>query len=238
MRGWEIMSYLENNEYRKAKATLKDEYAMEYDKCEAYIHSMRTEGKIEENCLIQILDDFLSAQADDKPIHIITGPDLRNFCDNILNAERDCNRNKAVYYIQWISVIPLVISLAIFIRCFLNTKPGHFLDNIDNIYVEGYELYYLLIFLFGLLLKKQISVLFFQHSRMLRTVETAVYIFIIGITSIIAISLSTIFPISIPITYPVYIIMSILTTTVFLACWIYSKKTKPVRSNTNIECDE
>jgi DNA-binding ferritin-like protein (Dps family) len=232
------MSYLENYEYRKAKATLNDEYAKEYDKCEAYIHSMRSEGKIEENCLIQILDDFLSAQTDKKPINAVTGPDLLNFCKNILNAERDCQRNKTVYYIQWIFIIPLIISLSIFIRSFLYTKPGHFLDNINSLHIEGYELYYLLVFLSGLIIKKQISILFFQHSRILRTVETAIYIFIICVTSLIAVPLSIYFPISIPITYPVYIFMSILSLIVFLACLIYNKKNKPVRIETNIECDE
>ena len=220
------MSYFENEEYRKAKDTLRDEYAIEYKKCETYIHSVRAEGKIEENCLFQILDDFLSAQADKKSLSVVTGPDLRNFCDKLLNAERDRISNKKVYLIQWIFVIPLIISISIFIRSFMYTKPGHFLENVNNLYIGGYELYYLLIFLTGLFLKKQFSVLFFHHSRLHRTVETVVYVLIIGITWFVATLLGALFPISIPIPYPIYILMSLLTITVFIACWTINKKAK------------
>ncbi|MDF2906624.1 MAG: hypothetical protein K0R34_1945 [Herbinix sp.] len=232
------MSYYNNDEYRNAKKTLREEYAVEYDKCEAYIHSMRSEGKIEDHCLLQILDDFLSAQADGKSINSVTGPDLRNYCDNILKAERYRIRNKSLYFLQWILIIPLIISLMIFIRSFLYTKPGHFLENVNNLYIEGYELYYLLIFLTGLLLKNQISKVLFHQSRLHRRVERVIYAIIVGSSCLISILLSDLFPIYIPITLPVYITVSILTLIVLIACWIHNRKAKSLRGNMNIEYDE
>lgn len=232
------MSYIQKGEYKNAKESLRDEYAMEYDKCEAYIHSMRTEGKIEDNCLLQILDDFLSAQADEKSIILVTGHNLRNYCDNLLNAEKERIRNKSVYFLQWIFLIPFIISIGIFIRFFLYTKPGHFLENVNNLYIEGYELYYLLIFLTGLLLKNQISKVLFHHSRLHRRVETTIYVVIVSITCLIAILLSVLFPITVPITFPVYLTVSILTLIVFIVCWIYNRKISRVWGNINIDYDD
>ncbi len=58
------MSIYLDEEYDKAKEKLLNDYATEFAKCEVYIHSMRTNARIEESCMQQILDDFLSAQAD------------------------------------------------------------------------------------------------------------------------------------------------------------------------------
>lgn len=193
---------------------------------------MRSDGKIEENCLIQILDDFLSAQADEKSSTAVTGPELRDFCDRMLNAERDRSRNKSIYFLQMIFLTPFIICLIIFIRSFLYTKPGHFLENINNLHIEGYEFYYILIFITGLLFKKQISVLFFHHSRLLRKVETVVYIFIIGTTFIFASILSVLVPISIPIAYPVYSTIFFITIIAYIVCWLYKKKAKVVHIKT------
>ncbi len=218
------MSIYEDEDYAEAKEKLKDGYALEYAKCEAYIHSMRTIKRIEEGCLQQILDDFLSAQADDRVLSTVTGPDLRSFCDKILKAESVRIWNRKIRFIQWIFAIPLIISLTIFIRSFLYTRSGHFGDNVNNLFIEGYELYYFLIFITGLILKKLISILFFHHSQLLRKIEAAVYVFIIVVTSFIADRLSVTFPITIPISFPVYITMFLLTVLFFIACWVYYKK--------------
>lgn len=222
------MSIYQDEDYTEAKEKLKNEYALEYEKCEAYIHSMRTNARIEESCLQQILDDFLSAQADDRELNIVTGSDLRSFCDKIFRAETERIWNRNINFIQWLFVLPISISLIIFIRSFLYTRPGHFLDNANHLFIKGYELYYFLIFITGLTLKKLISILFFHHSRLVRKVETAVYVFIIVITSFIAVRLSILFPIAIPISFPVYIIMTLLTLTLFIACWVFYRKTNPV----------
>jgi DNA-binding ferritin-like protein (Dps family) len=100
----------------KVLIQLTEEYATCYRKAETYIRLSNLYGPDnEENCIMQILDDFLSAQKDEKPIIKITGTDLRKYCDTVLKAEFSRNHPRG-YIMGQIVIIPFAILILMFFK--------------------------------------------------------------------------------------------------------------------------
>jgi DNA-binding ferritin-like protein (Dps family) len=75
--------------YKNYIDSLKDEYRRSFDKIEMYITgSSKLNTSEKNNCLLQVLDTFLSAQEQEKPVIQVTGPDLKRYCDDMIYGER------------------------------------------------------------------------------------------------------------------------------------------------------
>lgn len=74
--------------YKKYIDQLENEYLETFIKIELYINgSTKLNEQEKNNCFMQILDTFLSGQAEGKSIKSITGRDLKKFCDNMICGE-------------------------------------------------------------------------------------------------------------------------------------------------------
>ena len=67
---------------------LEMEYKTQFYKVEAYINiSSKLKYQEKNNCLLQVLDSFLSAQEEGKSVFEITGYNLKSYCDNMIYGE-------------------------------------------------------------------------------------------------------------------------------------------------------
>ncbi|SHH66433.1 DUF1048 domain-containing protein [Clostridium grantii] len=74
--------------YKKYKEQLQNEYLETFVKIELYINgSTKLNEKRKNDCFLQILDTFLSAQEEANSVKSITGRDLRKYCDSMIYGE-------------------------------------------------------------------------------------------------------------------------------------------------------
>jgi len=74
--------------YKNYINQLKNEFRTSFDKIEVYINgSSKLNYNEKNNCLLEILDSFLSAQAGDNPVKNVTGADLKKYCDSMIYGE-------------------------------------------------------------------------------------------------------------------------------------------------------
>lgn len=106
--------YFDN--YKKYINQLKKEYKTTFEKIEVYINGCSKLNNIEKNnCLLQVLDTFLSAQVEGKSVKDITGKNVKRYCDNMVEGES--------VYIYKVSRIFLTILGALFYATFMNFFP-------------------------------------------------------------------------------------------------------------------
>ncbi|QAA32396.1 DUF1048 domain-containing protein [Clostridium manihotivorum] len=75
--------------YKNYVNLLMDDYRKDFDKIEVYvIGSSKLNTSEKNNCLLQVLDTFLSAQEEEKSVIQVTGPDLKRYCDDMIYGER------------------------------------------------------------------------------------------------------------------------------------------------------
>lgn len=74
--------------YKKYIVKLEDGYLYTFKKVEMYISSSTKLNVTEKNnCFLQVLDTFLSAQTQGKSIEDITGTNIKKYCDNMIYGE-------------------------------------------------------------------------------------------------------------------------------------------------------
>lgn len=74
--------------YKNYSVQLENQYQTTFQKLELYINGSAKLNDEEKNkCLVQILDTFLSGQAEGRPVAAITGSNLKNYCDNMIYGE-------------------------------------------------------------------------------------------------------------------------------------------------------
>ena len=76
------------DDYKKYVNKLGKEYVVIFNKIEIYINSTTKISSTEKNdCLLQIIDTFLSAQEEGRAISEITGSNLRKYCESMIYGE-------------------------------------------------------------------------------------------------------------------------------------------------------
>lgn len=74
--------------YKNYVNQLESEYRTTFQKIEVYINGSSKLNSLEKNnCLLQVLDTFLSGQEEEKPVRGITGTDLKKYCDDMIYGE-------------------------------------------------------------------------------------------------------------------------------------------------------
>ncbi len=75
-------------DYKKYIKGLENEYVITFNEIEFYINESSKLNLLEKNnCFLQILDTFLSAQEAGKPVNGITGLDLKKYCDDMIYGQ-------------------------------------------------------------------------------------------------------------------------------------------------------
>lgn len=202
--------YYKTEEYSEAKKQLEGEYAAAYKKAAAYIHASNLYGlENEESCLLQIMDDFLTAQKEGKPLYKITGPDLRRFCNKMMKAESQRLAFGVVYWLYTIPVIFLLISMVTVLETFLFTEEKVPLSTLKYIKINGnIILFFGIVFLFSII-KKLLAVVFFHYTKTLNIILMAAFGLAIGGASIILESGTSLIPVSIPVPVTLFLILNI-----------------------------
>ncbi|MHB8131343.1 MAG: DUF1048 domain-containing protein [Mobilitalea sp.] len=222
------MIYYERDEYIEAKKMLKDEYAVCYQKIATYIHLYYINGmEHEENCLLQIMDDFLSAQSEGRPVAFITGLDVRKFSDNMMKAELN-RRNRKIIFVEQIATIPFVISMMIFMKILMVNDMKLKFEYFQKISFGGFELTFICLGMFMVFGRKILSKLFFEHikvSKMVYIVFT--FMFFVFIREIL-VALNQIIPINIPIPFAIFILLFLIPFYILIAIGNKERKEKRV----------
>jgi DNA-binding ferritin-like protein (Dps family) len=224
------MSFYENDEYIEAKNKLKDEYAVCYQKAAAYIQASNYGQELEENCLMQILDDFLSAQAEQKPVARIIGPNLRKFCDDMIKAEFERISDRKIYIFMQTAGIILCVPLLIIMKTFVFEKKAFVLDNLLHLNFGGFEILFCSIFILYYIIKKLVSVAFFNHAGISKLLSRALFIVSIALANVLSRFIDHYIIVSIPLPLPILMIVTISALTVFIICLRIDRKRriKPV----------
>ena len=68
--------------YRQYKRHLNDIYRPVFERIEAYVTTQNIDLKIHEERMSELLDIFLNAQSEEKPVRDIIGNDIDRFCKN------------------------------------------------------------------------------------------------------------------------------------------------------------
>ncbi len=218
--------FYEKENYIKAKEQLGDEYAVAYQKAEAYIHLMNHGIEHEENCMMQILDDFLSVQEKERSLSTITGPDLRKFCDTVMKAEGDRLKNRIIFWAEYILAIPLALMLLVLIRSFLFQKNAFTAWNINHLYIAGFDFVYIMMIILALLVKTVTSRIFFHHARIVKIGYIGSFVVVLGIGVYIMekLHISTSAYISLP--FPVFLGTLVLLIAGYAVCIVVNRRNR------------
>lgn len=195
------MNYLESNEYKNKKFQLKDEYVKCYNKIETYIQFANIYGVHQEACLNQVLDDFISAQAEGKQIDSLTGPNVRKYCDTIIQ-KRKSTSNRQIEVLSMVVGLPVTIMfLALFTTIFNNKE----ISITSSITIRAFSISYPVLSLTYFSVKWKTAKTFFDHAQASRIITTFVSIIFLGSIYVISIALDRILSIAIPIPLPLFI---------------------------------
>lgn len=219
--------FYEKDDYISAKKQLRGEYAVAYKKVAAYIHAANYHGiDHEESCLLQIMDDFLSAQKEGKPLIKITGPNLRRFCDHIIKAESDRMSVGLMFWLQVISTILMLFSMLIFFNTFIFPENNVTLASLNNIQLKGSVIIFISVFVLSYFVKKIISIIFFHYAIITNILGIIIFMFTLGSIQFIHEEYDYLIPISIYIPFPLYLMVTTISIASFTWCCIYINKHK------------
>lgn len=217
------MYFYERDDYKEAKKQLKGEYAVCYQKAANYIHAFSSNPQQEESCLMQLLDDFLSAQMEGKPISRITGPDMRKFCETLMKAEFDRMVNRAWYYVMSISAFIFLAMFHCFAKgCLLDGKKIT-LKNLNNLQINSFILLVILLLILYYILKKLLSRLFFKYMKILGGIirfQFILYCFIISV----AFSWKERIGLAVRLPFPLFILLIVGSLTAFVIACIQDRE--------------
>lgn len=216
------MNYLESSEYKDAKKQLKDEYKITFDKIETYLQLASIYGLQQESCLIQVLDDFLSAQAEGKQLVTVTGPDFKKYCEIMIKAEKGRNKNKLEIISMFIS-LPLTVMVLSLIETYL--PNDHNVGNLtDSITISAFSLSFPVLFLIYYIIKWRTAKALFNHAKASRVITTLVSLIFFGFAYQLSKILDNILNIAIPVPTPLFIIVFTLTFSIFVVIVIMEKR--------------
>lgn len=171
-------------DYKKYIHKLEDEYLDTFRKVESYISSSTKLNQIEKNnCFLQILDTFLSAQTEERNIKDITGLDLKKYCDNMIYGESLSLFKGARIFYAIIGVVFYISWMHFFIRI-LHTTFHKGSDIIYEPMIFGIgEIILALIYICIPILGTQITKKHFQNPKRCKRLKLVVnnVVWLIGI---------------------------------------------------------
>lgn len=176
-----MSSYYGTEEYRKWMGQLKGEYAAAYKKIVLYIQTYNLYGtEVSENCLQQILDEFLTGQHMGKPLDKITGNSLRRYCNKIMKAEAD---RLSLTLLMWLQCIPVFILLSsIFTTGFYIIKKLSIPFRINEYAViNGQVFLFVFLTIFYIIIKRLLAICFFHYPKVVKSITLLAYIATIGL---------------------------------------------------------
>ncbi len=222
-----MKQYYESKEYREAKGQLRDEYAVAYQKAATYIHTNNIYGiESEEGCLQQIMDDFLSAQTDGKPLSKVTGTNLRNFCDKMIKAESKRSSIGVVYLLYLISLSIIVISIFLGWKAYAISSEKLSWNLFNHIRADGSIITFLGIILFGYVVKRLFSILLFHYAKTLKTTNIIIYLLTMWAAIRVLEADTFLIKITFPIPVSLFFISNIVSIIMIMLCSIYLSRHK------------
>lgn len=219
--------YYETKEYRDGLNQLKNEYAIAYKKVAAYIHTVNVYGlELEENCLLQVMDDFLTAQKEEKPLNKITGSNLRSFCNRIIKAEAERASYGIVYWLQIIPISFLAYSILILLFTFVFSENKVAWYSIHTITLKGSALLFVVIVALIYGLKRILANVLFHDFILLKILNIVMIIIATFIANEILEQGDKFVPISLQLSIPFFITLNALAVIASIGCIRYLNKRK------------
>ncbi len=219
--------YYETKEYRVGLNQLKDEYAIAYKKAATYIHTVNVYGlELEENCLLQVMDDFLTAQKEEKPLYKITGSNLRSFCNRIIKAEAERASYGIVYWLQIIPISVLTYSILIFLFTFVLSDSKVAWYSIHTITLKGSVLLFAGIVALIYVFKRILANILFNNFILSKITNIAMIIIAAIIINEFFEQGDKLVPISLQLSMPIFIVLNVLAVIAAIWCIQYVNKRK------------
>lgn len=133
------MNYLRSIEYKDDKDLLSGEYKAAYLTIENYYIQVYTEESYEvQLSLKEILKNFLSAQEAKRPIEMITGPDIKKYAIDFIEAKYKANKG-LIYWLTTLVEMVWIILFMMFLQA-LNSEANSnysFVEKMNHIYFSG-----------------------------------------------------------------------------------------------------
>jgi DNA-binding ferritin-like protein (Dps family) len=166
------MSYLQSYEYKDGKDQLFGEYKEKFQMIETYYIQLYTEGSYEiQITLSQILNDFLQAQIDQKPLEKIIGKDIKNYALLMLEAENDREKGKNTIKTMINTALVFIWLLLFLVFCntfsFSQFKHDTFYEKINHIYFSIFEIILVFIACTCELIRMRAAKALFYHPKLL-----------------------------------------------------------------------
>ena len=189
-----------NNSYKIYKSKLKGEYRDVFEKVDIYVGATSIDSVSKEELLSSLLDTFLAAQEEGKPVEKITGKNINRFCSEICSGYGFKEHFMAFFeYIKPMVMIFCIWTLleAIFYFSELGTIQGlsyfDYMVGIDTIsgYLFGLILGYLIDFVGNKILKHimlkrksfNIKNAVWVHGIALVAMTVLIFIFLVVLTN-------------------------------------------------------
>ncbi len=219
--------YYETKEYRDGLNQLKDEYAIAYKKVAAYIHTVNVYGlELEESCLLQVMDDFLTAQKEEKPLYKITGSNLKKFCNRIIKAEVERQSYGIVYWLQIVPVCFLTFSILLLLFTFVLPENKVAWDSFSAITIKSSVLLFVGVVALVLVLKKIMANLLFNNYIILKIANITMLIIAAIIVNMYWEQGDKLLSFSLQLSMPVFIVLNVLAVIATILCIRYVNKRK------------
>ena len=98
--------------YTQYKVNLNDIYRPVFEQVETYVFAQNIDVKTREERMGELLDIFLNAQAEGKPVHSIVGNDIDRFCKNFCSDLTVKNRIAFVIEgLKYVILMPTVLTI-------------------------------------------------------------------------------------------------------------------------------
>lgn len=170
-------------EYR---VKLEGEYLETFDKVEIYYKAKNIENDKLNDAMDELLDLFLSAQSEGRPINYIVGDDLKEFCEIYISETKSKHFGNNILGGIFTWVIPIV--LATFILSCIEYFTGEITSiwssniNISSVLL-GIILISILTFIFNIILKNIVFSVDKEKIKNLSLVRRIVFLFLLVIIS-------------------------------------------------------
>lgn len=131
-------------EYKKYIENLSGEYKDCYDKIEGYIKvCFSGNNESEEKCIYQILGELISAQKSLKPLSMVIGNNLKEYCDKYIKLNQSSN-SKHIKSLQTTAIYGTLILILMIIKS-IKLYSGDFANNLSFGVLEVVALIYALL---------------------------------------------------------------------------------------------
>ena len=217
------MRFNEKIEYKEAVDKLNDKYSETFESIKDNIVACRLNTPIEEECIFQILDDFLMAQENKVPLEKIVGYDIARYSRNIIEAVQKRPINK----IDWVLNISTVVLIILFLMFMDNLEYPSFIYKID---LGIYELLILVALILDLT-RRSLTKKFLEHRKIIFSFYCVVWVIFFVNYETIARYLEILIPYKIYIPFSLYLTFIITPIIVLLWRQLYKKSKLDYKMN-------